>query len=440
MGTNMMRCALLLLCSTLLACTSKSSDGKSPESKSSESNSSKATSSDTSSTAPANTTEPSATASGDIRVFRSELAARTRADRDGTSKSWAALGGMRVSDEAFQRLYTSGDKEFVAFKAKLSVADEDCLVDWRAELVSTSTGRGPVLSTISGLVPLKAHSEMVVSGVVGLSSHELSLIGSVSAGYWSVCGKSMPSPSAHDFAITDTSTEDLKLGTAFSLHHTVFKLQGLAKEPAANTRCYFDIVAEDRNADGFTLNRDFASYSMAPGASGVAKLRRTTFEGGNEKDYAAAAVFKQSYLREVFCQGPWLASSAKLEGIAIADLKLLPATGDAKTAEELVRASYGHAATLSNTIGKNCSFRVRYRLLDKSGVPMNKAAMLSETLHLRKGQSVHYTSADQRLFVWKEQAAELGSLVVEEAVPVNACKGYREELVVKDSSPAPAPH
>ena len=241
----------------------------------------------------------------------------------------------------------------------------------------------------------------------------------------------MPKPSVFDIAITETAPEQIKFGKSFDLHHTRLAVKSnIARTGKAPERCYFELVVEDADKDGFTLNRDFASFSIRPGASSGAKVRRTSFEGGNEKDYASRAVGKRSYLRKLVCKSDWSPKPGSISGIVVSDLVAQRYEGEFTTAEQHVRATYGHSATLKNKMGKDCSFRIRYRMLDKDGMPLNRATVLSESLHLKKGATVSYKSVKQRLFVWLQQADDVGSLVVEQAGPVRDCAAFDAKLAL----------
>lgn len=354
---------------------------------------------------------------------------------NGTTSDWVALESSEVTGVDYKELYQSRGESFVSFKGRIQGGEENCLVQWRAELIQSKTGRGPSLSKIEGTIPVPAGEAVVASGIVNLSPKIAGQVGSANVGYWKLCGDALPSPNVFDFPITESEPEQIKFGKSFNLHHTRLaiesKLKGVRGKPQ---RCTFEMVAEDVDESGYTLNRDFASFSMAPETTSGARIRRTTFEGGNENDYASLAVGKRSYLRRLACIGPWDAKSAEVEGLKISKLTLEPYTGKPTKAEHLVRATYGHSAIMQSTTGKDCSFRVRYRVLDKAGVPLNRAPVLSESIHLAKGATAKYESSTQRLFVWHEQADEVGALVVEQAAPIKGCSQFDASKALQASN------
>lgn len=414
-------CALALL--SFAACSSKKKDKSAEPGK---------VSSPTQATATSHA--PTGLAEGPHKIVRTRLQKQIRKSARGETYEWQLLDGIEVTGESIKQLYVSRGSYFVSFKAAIQVADRDCLIRWKTELIEGPTGRGPSVESISGAVPARAGESLTVSGVVALSDKEASKVGSASAGFWTLCGDALPRPSALDFAITKTATEQIKLGNAFDLHHTVMEVQSNLAKGIAPSRCHFNLVAEDVNAEGYTLNRDFSTYSLAANTSGQVKLRRTSLEGGSEMDFTEAAKSKRSYLNSVSCVGPWDAEGAQLEGIEFQDLAVHRHQAGAKTASETSRTSFDHSATITNTIGKDCSFRVRYRMLDQEGIPMHKAPVLSEVLHLPKGATVKYRSDKRRLYSWLDQAEEVTTLVVMQARPLVDCKQFdaKQSLATQD--------
>lgn len=356
------------------------------------------------------------------KIERTQRPTLARKGPDRTTQSLKLLGGIKVSEEGLSQLYTSRGKVFIGFKAKVKALEQDCLLEWKAELIEGDTGRGTSVSAVSGRLALEANSEQVVSAVVGLSPEQAAMIGSASAGFWTICGEAMPSPSALAVQITETTSEQVKFGSSFKLQHTRVKTKPLAVP--AQTRCYFDLVAEDINKAGYTLNRDFARYSLASGKPGSVLLRRTAFEGGGEKDFKDLVAGKRSYARKLHCAGPWDPASASLDGLTVSALSLHRHQGKAESADHFTRASYQHKARLENTTGKNCSFNLRYRLLDTEGIPLASNPVLAETLHLRKGASVDYQAPGHRIFAWLDQEEQVGKLVAERSTPINDCKDF----------------
>ncbi|MCP4448975.1 MAG: hypothetical protein GY811_27120 [Myxococcales bacterium] len=363
---------------------------------------------------------------GTRTIERTKLSSIAHKDLDGESRQWTAQGGIVVDDTDYRELYRSRGEHFIGFRGTVKAASEDCLVHWKAELIKSATGRGQSIGKIEGTLPVPAETSAVASGLLALSPAAAASIGSASVGYWSLCGDALPSPSVFDVLITETNAEQIKFGKSFDLHHTRLNMESKVAATKKPRRCYFEMVAEDIDADGFTLNRDFASFSLTPGAKGGANIRRTTFEGGNESDYAKQVAGKRSYLRKLNCKAGRDSLKPKLEGIRIGKLKAHRYEGEPTTAEHHVRATYGHSATFENTTGKDCSFRIRYRMLDTSGMPLNRSPVLSESVHLRKDAKVDYRSAKNRLFVWLEQAGQVGSLVAEQAAPIQACGSFDE--------------
>jgi hypothetical protein len=366
-----------------------------------------------------------ALADGPRTIERTELASIVRKGQDGETRTWMSLAGFTVSDVDYRERYQSRGEHFVSFKAALKGGKENCLVHWKAEFIKSDTGRGPSLGKLEGTVPVAAEATVMASGIGNFETAVAKEIGSATVGYWSLCGDALPTPSVFDMAITETAPEQIKFGTSFDLHHTRLAItSNIAPSSKEPERCYFELVVEDVDKDGFTLNRDFASFSMRPGAASGASMRRTTFEGGNQRDYSDLAVSKQSYLRKLVCKGPWSPTPDSISGIKITNLKALPYEGEPTTAEQHVRATFGHSATFANETGKDCSFRIRYRMLDKDGMPLNRSPVLSETVHLHRGAQVDYTSEKQRLFVWLKQANDVGSLAIEQAAPVQNCAAF----------------
>jgi hypothetical protein len=78
-------------------------------------------------------------------------------------------------------------------------------------------------------------------------------------------------------------------------------------------------------------------------------------------------------------------------------------------------------------MGKDCAFRIRYRILDEAGFTMHKSPVLSEVLHLRKGAQVSYRSDKHRLYTWLDQADSAARLVVQEAGPLRECMLFDPE-------------
>ncbi len=361
---------------------------------------------------------------GPYKVERTQLKTLTRKSAQGETLKWDSLDGIEVTDESLKELYLSRGSYFVGFKATVKAAEQDCLIRWRAELIHGPTGRGPRVGGATGVSSVRAGETITLSSNIALSAKDAQRVASASAGYWTLCGDDLPTVSAFDIAITKTGSETVEVGKAMTLQFTVLDLQRKADTSAAPKRCHFDVVTEDVDAEGYTLNRDFASYSLRAGQSGQAKLQRTSFEGGSEPDYIKAIASRRSRTRGVSCRAAWDAKSARVKGITIEDLqthRFDPEHGKPTHAEW---ASYDHSAKLTNTSDKDCAFRIRYRMLDKEGFEMQKAPVLSEVLHLAKGASLTYRSDKHRLYVWKGQAAEVGSLVVQEAAPVQDCSTF----------------
>ncbi len=356
-----------------------------------------------------------------------------RKGQDGETREWGLLSGIEVSDEHYKVVYQSRGASFLSFQGSVKVAGTNCLVHWKAQFLESETGQGESFASLEGMVPGHKGQSMMVSGILELPPEQASKIGSASVGYWTLCGDALPTPSVFDVVITETKAEQIKLGTLFNLHHTLVRVKSKGKA-SKERRCYFDLVVEDVDAEGFTLNRDFASFSLVPGANGEAKIRRTVFEGGREKDYVAKAKGKRSYVRKLSCAGAWDENSSKIDGLQVSNVALHRYEGEPSTAEHFVRASYGHSATFRNTTGKDCSFRIRYRVLDTAGVPMHRTPLLSEQLHIAKDATVQYRSEKERLFVWLSQAADVGSLVVERAAPIDQCQRFDAGKVLQASN------
>ncbi len=368
-------------------------------------------------------------------IARTPRPSMMRKGQDGETREWALLHGIEVSDEHYKVVYQSQGASFLSFRASVKVAGTNCLVHWKAQFLESETGQGELVASVEGTVPGHKGKSMMVSGILELPPEQASKIGSASVGYWTLCGDALPTPSEFDVAITETKAEQIKLGTLFDLHHTLLRVKSKGKA-SKKRRCYFDLVVEDEDADGFTLNRDFASFSLFPGTNGEAKIRRTVFEGGRAKDYEGKAKGKRSYIRKLSCASAWDESSSTMEGLHVSKLALHRYEGEPTTAEHFVRASYAHSATLRNTTGKNCSFRVRYRLLDSHGIPMHRTPLLSEQLHIAKDATVQYRSKRERLFVWLSQAPKVGSLVIERATPVDNCQRYDAKRALQASNEA----
>lgn len=360
---------------------------------------------------------------GPYKIERTQLRTLTRKSAQGEILQWKSLDGIEVTDESLKELYLSRGSFFVGFKATVKVAEQDCLIRWRAELIEGATGRGPRLGGATGVSSARAGETITISSNVALSDKDAQRVASASAGYWTLCGDDLPPVSAFDISITNTGSEEVELGNAITLQYTVLDLQRKAAT-GAPTRCHFDVVTEDIDAEGYTLNRDFASYSLLPAQTGQVKLQRTVFEGGSELDYIKAVAGRRSRIREVSCRAPWHAKSATSEGITIKDLQLHRFEPEHGKPTRPEWATYDHSAKITNTIGKDCAFRVRYRMLDKDGFELHKAPLLSEVLHLARGASLDYRSDKHRLYVWRGQAEEVGRLVVQEATPVRDCSTF----------------
>ncbi len=390
-----------------------------------------------STTTPQPPTPPSgkAIADGPHTIERTPLESIVRKGQDGETRTWMSSAGIEVANVDYKEVYQSRGEHFVSFRANLKGGSENCLVHWKAEFIKGKTGRGVSLGKVGGTLPVAANSETVASAVAGFETAVASDIGSASVGYWTLCGEALPTPSIFDVAITSTEPEQIKFGKSFDLHHTRLTLQSkIAPADKDAKRCYFEVVVEDADSDGFTLNRDFASFSIRANASSGLSMRRTTFEGGNEKDYAPLTAEKRSYLRKLTCKSHWKPKPKSISGIAVSELIAHRHEGEPTTAEQHVRATYGHSATFQNKTGKDCSFRIRYRMLDKDGMPLNRAPVLSESVHLHKGAKVAYQAEKQRLFVWLQQADDVGSLVVEQAAPVKDCSGFNANLALQASN------
>ncbi len=409
-------CSLFSLSMLTLACSSKK-DG--------ESSSSPAISNESPAVPQKLATPPKSTgpvmAPGPYKIARTALKERLSTTRDGQQLHWQELGQIEVSGEEFRQVYRSRGKSFVSFKAELKAAG-NCLVDWRVELISGPTGRGKSLAQISGLVPTREGESLTVSGVVAVADEDLPSLASASAGYWTLCGDEIPSPNLQALKIESALGKQIKFGPAIDIHHTEFKISGKAPD---KQRCFFEIVAEDSDESGFTLNRDFASFSVdSSKESSTALLRRTSLEGGNARDYEKLATGKRGYLRKIHCVGPLELSAPRTKGVQVSDLELHPHEGAPESAEHIARQSYGHSATVHNNSGEDCAFQIRYRVLDKTGIPLNRTSIFSETVHLEKGAKRSFHSKQERLFVWRDHAKEVGSLVVESALPVNQCNSF----------------
>ncbi len=367
-------------------------------------------------------------APGPYKIARTALKERLSTTRDGQQLHWQELGQIEVSGEEFRQVYRSRGKSFVSFKAELKAAAH-CLVDWRVELIAGPTGRGKSLAQISGLVPTRKGESVTVSGVVAVSDEDLPSLASASAGYWTLCGDELPRPNLQSLKIDSALGKQIKFGTAFDIHHTEFKISGKAPE---KQRCFFEIVSEDTDESGFTLNRDFASFSVDSNTeSSTVLLRRTSLEGGNARDYEKLATGKRSYLRKMHCIAALTPPKAGVKGVTVTELELHPHEGDPESAEHIARQSYGHSATVHNTLGKDCAFQLRYRILDKAGIPLNRTSIFSETVHLEKGVKRSFRSKQERLFVWRDHADNVGSLIVESAQPVNQCKSFDSTKVMR---------
>tara|TARA_R110002096_G_scaffold433381_2_gene651962 strand:+ start:579 stop:1859 length:1281 start_codon:yes stop_codon:yes gene_type:complete len=373
-------------------------------------------------------TAPS-TAAAPSTIKPTALETISRKGQDGKTRTWTALAGIEVADANYKELYQSRGEHFIGFKATVTASAENCLVHWRAEFdgktADGKTASAKPLGKLEGTIPVAAGNTQLASAILDVDAEVASQIKSATVGYWTLCGDALPTPSVFDVAITKTTPEQIKFGKSFNLHHTRLALTSniatVGKEPQ---RCYFELVVEDADKDGFTLNRDFASFSLRPGTSSSASMRRTTFEGGNERDYNPLVANTRSYLRKLVCKTNWSAAPESISGIKIENLEATRYEGEPTTAEQHVRATYAHSATFTNTMGKDCSFRIRYRMLDKSGMPLNRAPVLSEIVHLAKDAKVSYQSAKQRLFVWLEQADDVGALVAEQAAPVQNCAAF----------------
>ncbi len=363
---------------------------------------------------------------GPLKIARTALETRLKTGADGNSQHWQGLGHLEVKSEQLRELYKSRGKTYIGFKAVV-VSDRDCLVDWRAELIASPTGRGPSLGTIVGLTPLPAKTAVTLSGVFAATDNDLKSLASASAGYWTLCGKSMPTPNVHALQILKTNPEDLHFGSSMKLHHTEFVLKGKAPK---NQRCFFDLVNEDTDKDGFTLNRDFATFSLAHSAPKnasplFAKLRRTSFEGGSAKDYEKLAAGNRAYLRNLRCvSAPSPDKTNAPVGIEVSRIALHAKEGKPSRAEHLARKGYTYSAHFKNTLGKDCSFQIRFRLQDQNGLPLHHSSLLSEIVHLKADADLDYTSDVERLFVWLSQVPQVGELTVEYAAPVSACSRF----------------
>ena len=363
---------------------------------------------------------------GPLKIARTALKTRLKTGADGESQHWQELGHLEVKSEQLRELYKSRGKTFVGFKAVV-VSDQDCLVDWRAQFIASPTGRGPSLGSTQGLYPLPAKTTVTLSGVFAATDKDLETLASASAGYWTLCGKSLPKPSIHALQILKTNPDDLHFGSSMTLHHTEFVLKGKAPK---NQRCFFDLVNEDTDKDGFTLNRDFATFSIAHSAPNdasalFAKLRRTSFEGGSAKDYEDLVTGNRAYLRNLRCVNkPSAGKATPPVGIEVSHIVLHAKEGKPSRAEHLARKGYTYSAHFKNTMGKDCSFQIRFRLKDKNGLPLHHSSLLSEIVHLKADADLDYTSAVERLFVWLSQVAQAGELTVEYAAPVNDCSRF----------------
>jgi hypothetical protein len=375
---------------------------------------------------------------GPYKIERTQLRTLTRKSAQGETLQWKSLDGIEVSDEGLKELYLSRGSFFVGFKATVKAAEQDCLIRWRAELIEGPTGRGPRVGGATGVSSARAGETITLSSNIALSAEDAQRVASASAGYWTLCGDDLPPVSAFDIAITNTGSEEVALGNAVMMQYTVLDLQRKAEKNAAPTRCHFDVVTEDIDAEGYTLNRDFASYSLGPAGTGQVKLRRTAFEGGGEADYKEAVVGRRSRIRDLSCRAPWNAKSATIEGITVKNLQMHRFTPEHGKPARAEWASYDHSAKFKNIIGKDCAFRIRYRVLDKGGYEMHKAPLLSEVLHLPKASSLDYRSDKQRLYVWLDQAAEVASLVVHEATPVRDCTTFDSKKVLANKAPEKA--
>ncbi|MBL4636635.1 MAG: hypothetical protein JKY56_22480 [Kofleriaceae bacterium] len=370
-------------------------------------------------------------APGPYKIARTALKERLSTTRDGQQLRWQELGQIEVSGEEFRQVYRSRGKSFVSFKAELKAAAH-CLVDWRVELIAGPTGRGKSLAQISGLVPTRKGESVTVSGVVAVVDEDLPSLASASAGYWTLCGDELPRPNLQELKIDSALGKQIKFGTAFDIHHTEFKISGKAPD---KQRCFFEIVSEDTDKSGFTLNRDFASFSVDSNKeSSTALLRRTSLEGGNARDYEKLARGKRSYLRKMYCIGALTPPEAGTKGVTVSELELHPHEGEGgaeiESAEHIARQSYGHSATVHNTSGVDCAFQLRYRILDKTGLPLNRTSIFSETVHLEKGAKHSFRSKTERLFVWRDHVDKVGSLIVESAQPINQCKSFDSNKVM----------
>jgi hypothetical protein len=220
--------------------------------------------------------EPTGLAEGPHKIERTPLEKQMRKSAAGETFEWKLVDGIEIKDESLKQVYVSRGSFFVSFKAEVLVGDQDCLIRWKTELIEGPTGRGDSVNSIEGVVPARAGETLTLSGVVALSDKDAAKVGSASAGYWTLCGDATPEPSALDFEITETKAEQIKLGNAFDLHYSVLQVQSKVGKSASKQRCHFDLVAEDIDAEGYTLNRDFATYSLSANDSGQAKIRRNT--------------------------------------------------------------------------------------------------------------------------------------------------------------------
>jgi hypothetical protein len=370
-----------------------------------------------------------------VKFVRNRRAERAQRTRGGDQLLWRQSAGIAVESEGLRRLYSSGSSTFVGFRAAGTAGDAPCVIDWVAHLMLGPGGQGGQLDRLSGQMAIAAGQPFSLSTAIPLERAQVDKIKSVNVSYWTICGDELGSPNIFQVKVEDVTGKRLG-GDAKQpgVHHTEFSLRG----DFDALRCYFELVAEDVDRDGFVLNRDVSAYSLAAHASARPLVRRTDFESGNEADYVALIASKRGYIRHFECMDKPLATGPKLEGIAVDNLSLERFQAPAESVQSLSRASFRRRGRFVNKMGKDCSFSVRYQILDKAGVPLSLTTPLGEAVHLKRGARIDHTSSDYRVSVSLAQVEEIDKLVVVSAAPIEKCTRFDAARALTPAKPQPA--
>ena len=333
--------------------------------------------------------------------------------------------GITVGEESFKPLFDAYGKTYMGMKAKLTIGDADCLVEWEAKLQDEGGNR---VSNISGNYAARKGEVITVSGNRDITPEEAATITTMETVYYTLCGNKLTDAgNPVNLTASVKSHEKVEFGV-FTLEHTTAEVSSAFE----GGRCYFDLILEDVDKQGYALNYDYANLSIAGGTTKEFVIRRTDERDERGKVFWPLIDSRRAHTINLECGQPFDPSTLKVDGMEVTNLTMAPRVrneGDPQSGDELLMTLYDFEGDVSNTLGKDCSFIVRVGVLDKNGIQYHKGSASSATLHLKAGGSGHFKESG--IFIRKGQEDELDKIVLLEATAQSDCKYFKEERVLK---------